>query len=122
LLGLGLALTAACRAEPGLDGSTLRCEDGCPSGMRCIDGLCLHNSLPRIRPFSAQQVVIGNTFTIDAEVKDPDPDDVAITWTQVEGPTVVLPEPLVADALSFPADTLGLYVFELSASDGFGAA
>lgn len=114
-------LTAGCRAEPALQGQPLRCEEGgCPEGLRCIDDLCLNNTLPRIQAFSARQVVIGDTFELTPEVTDPDPDELTYSWVQQEGPTVVLPEPSAEPTLSFEAKALGLYVFELTVADGYG--
>lgn len=116
-------LLGGCRADPFASGANLRDCTTCPDGFRCVEGVCLNNSLPQLRPLGAYEVLIGDSITVHADVSDPDGDDITVTWTQVkDGAPVVLAEPVVGTSLTIQPAQQGAYVFEAVASDGYGTS
>ncbi len=118
-------LAAGCEFVPATGGKSLLCEDGCPAGTRCHEGLCVFNSPPAIDAIAPRTIDVDEVITLTATADDPEGDAVTFTWTHLAGPEAALRAPLTGAGLTFdpalpPAPAaLGLHRFRVEARDEF---
>ena len=126
LLVLVAALAAACAKPPTLAGASLLCDtdSNCPNGLRCYKGLCLFNSPPVLQPFAGILTLTANTpLPLVATATDAEGDAITYTWTEAEGPELVLDGGTLTGAiLDRTPHALGLYVFSVRADDTYSLA
>jgi hypothetical protein len=124
-LVLGLCLTLAACSDPGAARECATTE-GCPSGARCLSGVCVENR-PPVANLSAPQA--AEEFTIvalsAAASSDPDPDDAVASYTwQVRATAAPCAPPVVAGNLAVAQVRFGCagrFAVDVAVTDAFGA-
>lgn len=118
-------LLVGCRAEPTFHGESLLCENDtdCPTAMRCVNNGCVYNSPPVVGAIVPLRQLVGQPVSTTAHASDPDAADqsaLVLTWEQVSG--IPLTPPIASGAtLSVTPTAVGVYVFQVSATDPRGA-
>ncbi|MBI5510993.1 MAG: hypothetical protein HY903_19705 [Deltaproteobacteria bacterium] len=128
---LGAVLAFACHQSPSLEGTPLGCRadtECAPNGdgWRCYKSVCIKNGRPALEALGDDVIALGappQAVSRTAIAADPEADVITITWTPVGGPAATLvPAPLVGDTLTITPTAVGIYEFDVVASDPYQAS